>query len=70
VDNPGSCRRQGAALSRAVLELGGLDMLVNNAAEQHPQESIEAISGADCPVLISVACALLAIRCRASHDVY
>jgi NAD(P)-dependent dehydrogenase (short-subunit alcohol dehydrogenase family) len=29
-----------------VRELGGLDCLVNNAAEQHPQESIAGISAA------------------------
>ncbi|HKP73672.1 MAG TPA: SDR family oxidoreductase [Pyrinomonadaceae bacterium] len=33
-----------AAVGRAVEELGRLDVLVNNAAEQHPQESIEGIS--------------------------
>ena len=31
-------------LSRAVAELGGLNILVNNAAEQHPQENLEDIS--------------------------
>ncbi len=31
-------------VSRAVSELGGLDILVNNAAEQHPQDSIEDIT--------------------------
>jgi NAD(P)-dependent dehydrogenase (short-subunit alcohol dehydrogenase family) len=35
------CRR---AVEQTVKELGGLDILVNNAAEQHPQESIEKIS--------------------------
>lgn len=32
------------AIQRTVNELGHLDILVNNAAEQHPQESIEEIS--------------------------
>ena len=32
------------AIERAVSELGGLDVLVNNAAEQTPQDSIEKIS--------------------------
>lgn len=32
------------AVARTVAELGGLDILVNNAAEQHPQESLEDIS--------------------------
>src|SRR5438105_14287715 len=36
------CRR---AVKETVQELGALDILVNNAAEQHPQESIEKISG-------------------------
>lgn len=35
------CRQ---AVARTVEELGGLDILVNNAAEQHPQESIADIS--------------------------
>ena len=35
------CRQ---AVEQAVRELGRLDILVNNAAEQHPQESIEQIS--------------------------
>lgn len=35
------CRQ---AIERTVKELGGLDVLVNNAAEQHPQESIEKIT--------------------------
>jgi NAD(P)-dependent dehydrogenase (short-subunit alcohol dehydrogenase family) len=32
------------AVKRTVKELGGLDILVNNAAEQHPQKSIEDIT--------------------------
>jgi NAD(P)-dependent dehydrogenase (short-subunit alcohol dehydrogenase family) len=32
------------AVARTVEELGRLDILVNNAAEQHPQDSIEQIS--------------------------
>jgi len=32
------------AVERTVKELGRLDVLVNNAAEQHPQDSIEKIS--------------------------
>ena len=35
------CRR---IVERTVKELGGLDILVNNASEQHPQESIEDIT--------------------------
>jgi NAD(P)-dependent dehydrogenase (short-subunit alcohol dehydrogenase family) len=31
-------------VARAIKELGRLDIVVNNAAEQHPQESIEKIS--------------------------
>jgi NAD(P)-dependent dehydrogenase (short-subunit alcohol dehydrogenase family) len=34
------------AVAQTVRELGGLDLLVNNAAEQHPQPSIEAITAA------------------------
>ncbi|MFB1080964.1 SDR family oxidoreductase [Jeotgalibacillus sp. JSM ZJ347] len=34
------------AVSSTVKEFGGLDILVNNAAEQHPQDSIEHISAA------------------------
>jgi len=33
-----------AAVSRTARELGGLNILVNNAAEQHPQETFEAIT--------------------------
>jgi len=32
------------AVGQTVEELGGLDILVNNAAEQHPQDSIEKIT--------------------------
>jgi NAD(P)-dependent dehydrogenase (short-subunit alcohol dehydrogenase family) len=32
------------AVERTVRELGGLDVVVNNAAEQHPQEGLEGIS--------------------------
>jgi NAD(P)-dependent dehydrogenase (short-subunit alcohol dehydrogenase family) len=32
-------------IARTVNDLGSLDVLVNNAAEQHPQKSIEKISG-------------------------
>ena len=35
------CQR---AVRQALKELGGLDILVNNAAEQHPQKSIEKIT--------------------------
>lgn len=41
VGDEGFCRE---AVRQAVSELGRLDVLVNNAAEQHPQDSIEAIS--------------------------
>ena len=41
VGDEGFCR---AAVSRSVKELSRLDVLVNNAAEQHPQDSIEKIS--------------------------
>ena len=34
----------GEAVSQVMREFGRLDILVNNAAEQHPQESIEKIS--------------------------
>ena len=33
-----------SAVEQAVSELGHLDVLINNAAEQHPQDSIEQIS--------------------------
>ena len=32
------------AVQQTLDELGGLDILVNNAAEQHPQDSIEDIT--------------------------
>ncbi|MBV8896765.1 MAG: SDR family NAD(P)-dependent oxidoreductase, partial [Acidobacteriaceae bacterium] len=35
------CRQ---AVEKCVDEFGGLDILINNAAEQHPQDSIEKIS--------------------------
>jgi NAD(P)-dependent dehydrogenase (short-subunit alcohol dehydrogenase family) len=35
-----------AVVAKTVEALGGLDVLVNNAAEQHPQESIEKITAA------------------------
>lgn len=41
VGDAGFCRK---AVAQAVKEFGRLDILVNNAAEQHPQESIEKIS--------------------------
>jgi NAD(P)-dependent dehydrogenase (short-subunit alcohol dehydrogenase family) len=34
----------GQAVSRTIQELGGLDILVNNAAEQHPQQDITGIT--------------------------
>lgn len=37
VGDPAFCKR---AVNRVVKQLGGLDILVNNAAEQHPQKSI------------------------------
>jgi NAD(P)-dependent dehydrogenase (short-subunit alcohol dehydrogenase family) len=43
VGDEGVCRR---AVARTVEELGRLDVLVNNAAEQHPQDSLEKISAA------------------------
>jgi len=41
VGDPAFCRK---AVRRTIAEFGRLDILVNNAAEQHPQKSIEAIS--------------------------
>ncbi|TRW91247.1 SDR family oxidoreductase [Candidatus Methylobacter oryzae] len=41
IGNEAFCRE---AVEQAASELGRLDCLVNNAAEQHPQESIEDIS--------------------------
>lgn len=41
VGDENTCRE---AVELTVRELGGLDILVNNAAEQHPQDSIEQIS--------------------------
>ncbi|HVG00710.1 MAG TPA: SDR family oxidoreductase [Chloroflexia bacterium] len=41
VGDEAHCRE---AVERTVRELGKLDILVNNAAEQHPQESIEDIT--------------------------
>jgi NAD(P)-dependent dehydrogenase (short-subunit alcohol dehydrogenase family) len=41
VSNEKACRE---AVQRTIQELGKLDILVNNAAEQHPQESITDIS--------------------------
>ena len=41
VGNEDFCKR---AIKQTLHELGKIDILVNNAAEQHPQESIEKIS--------------------------
>jgi NAD(P)-dependent dehydrogenase (short-subunit alcohol dehydrogenase family) len=41
IGDPAFCRQ---LIERAVGELGRLDVLVNNAAEQHPQESLERIT--------------------------
>ena len=41
VGEEGFCRQ---AVERTVQEFGHLDILVNNAAEQHPQESLEQIT--------------------------
>jgi NAD(P)-dependent dehydrogenase (short-subunit alcohol dehydrogenase family) len=41
VGDEGFCRE---SVERTVSELGRLDILVNNASEQHPQESLENIS--------------------------
>jgi NAD(P)-dependent dehydrogenase (short-subunit alcohol dehydrogenase family) len=41
IGDEGFCRQ---AVQRTLSELGGLNVLVNNAAEQHPQDSIEQIS--------------------------
>jgi NAD(P)-dependent dehydrogenase (short-subunit alcohol dehydrogenase family) len=35
------CRK---AVAQTVEEFGGVDLVVNNAAEQHPQDSIETIT--------------------------
>jgi NAD(P)-dependent dehydrogenase (short-subunit alcohol dehydrogenase family) len=43
VGDEGFCRR---AVQQTVGELGRLDVLVNNAAEQHPKDSIEEITAA------------------------
>ncbi len=41
IGDEGFCRQ---AVQRTLSELGGLNVLVNNAAEQHPEDSIEQIS--------------------------
>ena len=41
VGDEGFCRQ---AVERTVRELGKLDILINNAAEQHPKQSVEEIS--------------------------
>lgn len=41
VGDEGVCKK---AIDKAVKEFGRLDVLVNNASEQHPQESIEKIT--------------------------
>jgi NAD(P)-dependent dehydrogenase (short-subunit alcohol dehydrogenase family) len=41
VGRPGACRE---VVDQVVGAFGGLDVLVNNAAEQHPQETIEDIT--------------------------
>jgi NAD(P)-dependent dehydrogenase (short-subunit alcohol dehydrogenase family) len=42
VGNEKFCQR---AIAKVVKELGRLDILVNNAAEQHPQDGLEKITG-------------------------
>ena len=41
IGDEGFCK---AAIEQTIKELGGLDIVVNNAAEQHPQEKIEDIT--------------------------